>query len=597
MIDFVSTAVIIGSGLVILSIFTSLIAFRFGAPLLLVFLSIGLLAGEDGLLGLAYEDAESAYFIGSIALAIILFDSGFSTRFRSFRLAAAPAITLATVGVIITAGMVGLVAKYLLGLSWLEAFLLGAIVSSTDAAAVFFLLRVGGITLRERVKSTLEIESGTNDPMAIFLTIALVEALMAGIQVTDLTWLLLLDFVKQFGIGIPAGLVGGFVISQCVNRIEFDQGLYPILALALALLTFALASSLGGSGFLAVYIAGLLAGNRQLKANLTLYRFQLVMTWVGQLTMFLALGLFATPSQFLDVALEAAVLALCLMLIARPLAVWLCLAPFRFSLQEMTFIGWVGLRGAVSILLAIIPIIADLPVGQDFFNIAFLIVVMSLLLQGWTIPRAARTLGIVVPPRVGPIQRYELELPGKAKQELVAYRIHKESPVGLGTRIPRWARPSLIVRDGQSLRIHNAGRLQPGDMVYIFAAPQNIKLLDRLFAGRTDLKLTDRDFFGDFSVRPDLMIKDLAKVYGFEVKEADAERTLATLFKREFRDGMEIGDRMRYGLIELIVRRLDDEDQVSEVGVSIEPAETPARKGDAVRRYLKWLPPSWKRGE
>ena len=347
-------AILVSAGLVAVSIFTSLISFRVGAPLLLVFLLLGLGVGEDGL-GLEFDNAPVAYFIGSVALAIILFDSGFGTGLRTFRAAAVPAIVLATVGVVLTSGITALGARLLFGFDWLEALLIGAVVGSTDAAAVFFLLRVGGITVRERVRATLEVEFGSNDPMAILLTLTLV-TLLVGQRGTDEPALTLAAVLaQQFGFGIVLGLAGGWLIAQIVNRVDLEPGLYPLMVLSLALFLFAAVNMIGGSGFLAAYVAGLVSGNVRLRRAAGLRRFQAGMTWLSQIAMFLTLGLLATPSEFPAIAVAAVGLALFLILIARPVAVWLCLLPFGFNRREVTFIAWVGLRGAVSICSASCP--------------------------------------------------------------------------------------------------------------------------------------------------------------------------------------------------------------------------------------------------
>jgi potassium/hydrogen antiporter len=572
MFEAMNLAILIGAGLIAVSTFTSLISFRIGAPLLLVFLVVGLVAGEDGLGGLRFDNARVAYFIGSVALAVILFDSGFNTNFRTVRTALGPALTLATVGVILTAALVGAAAHHLLNLPWLEAFLLGAIASPTDAAAVFFLLRVGGITVRDRVRSTLEVESGSNDPMAIFLTITLVEIIASEAARETVVLDVLKSFAQQLGLGLLTGLAGGQLIVLVVNRLKLEAGLYPIVVLSLALCLFAATGMVEGSGFLAVYVAGLMAGNSQLHALPMLRRFQNGMTWFSQIAMFLTLGLLATPSQFFDIALPAVLLALFLTLIARPVAVWICLLPFRFTRNETTFVAWVGLRGAVSILLAILPIVANLPNGRLLFNVAFIVVMTSLLLQGWTIRPMARWLGLIVPPRIGPVERVELELPGRASHELIAYRIAPGSPVAKGGRIPRWARPSLIVRDGRSLRLHEAGRLRAGDYVYIFAPPKLVRLLDRLFARPADLDPSDRDFFGDFVIDPDTRISDLAEAYGFAVSAEEAKLSVADFIHRRLHGTVEIGDRISVGIVELIIRELDDSGEIASIGLAVEPS-------------------------
>lgn len=571
MLDVIFTAILLGAGLIAAAVLTSLIAFRVGAPLLLVFLGVGLLAGEDGL-GLRFDDARLAYFIGSLALAVILFDSGFRTRFSSFRAAAGPAITLATLGVLLTTLLVGLAARFVLGLPWLHAFLVGAIISSTDAAAVFFLLRVGGITIRDRVRSTLEVESASNDPMAIFLTVTLVEMILAGDAGLETPLKgFLIAFGMQMGLGLIFGLVGGFLIVRLVNRFELESGLHPIFVMSAALSLFGAVGLFGGSGFLAVFVAGLYAGNRRMRSQATLRRFQDGFTWLAQIVMFLALGLLATPSQFPAVALPAIGLALFLTFIGRPLAVWLCLLPFRSQPNETAFVSWVGLRGAVSVLLAILPLAAGLPEGQRLFDIAFIIVITSLLVQGWTIPLTARRLGLVVPPSLGPLEKVELELPGNAHHELVVYRVVPDSPVARGERVPRWARPSLVVRDGQSMGYHYAGRLQAGDRVYLFIAPRYTRLLDRLFASPAEVRDDDKDFFGEFAVDPAKTLGDLAHTYDIAADGADPGLSIAGFIEQRLGGRTEVGDRAACGGIEMVVRELDDEGAIKSVGLVIQP--------------------------
>ncbi len=577
MFEILPLVILIASGLVILSVLTSVIAFRIGAPLLLLFLALGLAVGEDGL-GIQFDDARVAYFIGSIALAVILFDSGFNTRFETISRSWGPALVLSTVGVLLTTALVGAATHYLSGLSWLASLLLGAIVSSTDAAAVFFLLRVGGLKIRERVRATLEVESGSNDPMAVFLTIALVELIVAGANREAAVIELALAFVSQIGIGAVAGFAGGWAITKIVNRLTLEPGLYPVMMLGLALFLFALTSLIGGSGFLAVYIAGILAGNMGRRAMPLLRRFQDGLTWMCQIAMFLMLGLLASPSAFGQIVVQAIFVALFLIFIARPVAVWLCLLPFGFTREETAFISWVGLRGAVSILLAIVPMMAQIPVGQAFFNIAFIIVLTSLLVQGWTISPMARWLGLVVPPAIGPVEKLELELPGNAHHELVVYRIVEDSPVAAGERIPRWARPSLILRGGRSMRLHEAGKLRPGDYVYIFAAPRFTPLLDRLFASPVELTESDTEFFGDFSFPAGSKLGDLAQQYDIEIDEERREKTIADILAADIGSDIHRGDRMTLGKVELIVRDVNDDGKVVTVGLSLAPQETGRRR-------------------
>jgi cell volume regulation protein A len=565
--------VLVSTTLVLLAAFSSLLAFRFGAPLLLLFLGIGLLAGTDGL-GIEFTNNYLAYILGSIALAVILFDSGFGTPVQAFKLAAIPSLTLASIGVLITAALVAVASMWLLNFKWLEGMLLGSIVASTDAAAVFFLLRIGGINIRDKVRSTLEVESGTNDPMAIFLTIALVEVLASGERYHGINIGMLAMFVQQMGLGVILGLLGGMMIVLIVGKLETDRGLTPIFVLALALLVFSATGAVGGSGFLAVYVAGIYAGNRKLPGYASVKRFQDGMTWLAQIIMFLVLGLLATPSQFPAIAVPAVLLALFLIFIARPLAIWLSLLPYDYTQQEIGFVAWVGLRGAVSILLAIMPILGGLENGQVYFNTAFIIVLVSLLLQGWTIKPVAKKLGLIIPPRIGAVDKVEVDLPGAANHELLSYRVIKDSPVLRGERIPRWATPSLIIRDGKSMRYQYAGRLRENDLVYLFVVPSYSRLLDKLFASRAPVDEDDADFFGAFALSPSRPAADLDAAYGPGLlNESEKGLTIAELMKQRLGGKADYADRVRLGSIILIVRDLDDQYHISSVGMSLEAVE------------------------
>lgn len=569
---------LVGTALVVAAAFSSLIAFRFGAPLLLLFLCIGLATGTDGL-GIEFDNARLAYFAGSLALAVILFDSGFGTPLNALRQAAGPALSLATIGVILTTGIFGVAAFYLLNLSWLESSLLGAAVASTDAAAVFFLLRAGEIHLRERVRSTLEVESGTNDPIAIFLTITLVEiiAAHANPEANVLATNLAIGFVVNMGLGAVIGVLGGLAIVRLVERLNLDHGLLPIFVLTLSLMVFAAAGAVGGSGFLAVYLAGLVAGNSDIRAVTILKRFQDGMSWLAQIIMFLILGLFATPSQFPAIMVPAIMLGLFLIFVARPLAVWLCLIPFRLPRPEVAFVSWVGLRGAVSILLAITPLLGGLANGRLIFNVAFIIVLVSLVVQGWTVGPLARRLGLIVPARLGPLDKVELELPGSAHHELLAYRVAPGSPVARGERIPRWARPSLVLRDGRSMRFQDMGRLAAGDQVYIFVPDRYPRLLDKLFASRAVVDPEDADFFGAFPVDPARSAAELEAAYSPGLSEAEQKLTVAALVTERLGGHAEYADRVMIGPIELIVRDVDDKGRITGLGLSFEPTAPIAR--------------------
>ncbi len=381
-LDYFSIAILLGSLLVLAGILSSLVALRFGAPLLLVFLLLGMLAGEGGPGGLKFDSVGTAYTVGSIALALILFDGGLRTRFATFRNVLAPAATLATVGVLITTLLTAPVAKLVLGISWMQALLIGAVVASTDAAAVFLLINARGLRLRPRVRATLEVESGTNDPFAVFLTLLLVEFLLAG----DHSWShALVIFLRDTVLGCIIGVAGGWIITLVLNRLALPQGLHAPFVAVSALVVFASANTVHSSGFLAVYLAGLVVGNRQTRAHNSVVVFLDAVTWLAQIVMFVLLGLLVWPHRLADSLVGAVVVALVLMLVARPVAVFLCLAPFGFQWREKLFVSWVGLRGAVAIFLASIPLLVGLPAAYLFFDVAFVVVLSSLLIQGWTV--------------------------------------------------------------------------------------------------------------------------------------------------------------------------------------------------------------------
>jgi cell volume regulation protein A len=418
------------------------------------------------------------------------------------------------------------------------------------------------------------VESGTNDPMAIFLTIALVEVLASGERYAGINIGMLAMFVQQMGLGVILGLLGGMMIVLIVSKLDTERGLTPIFVLALALLVFSFTGAVGGSGFLAVYVAGIYAGNRKMQAIGTIKRFQDGMTWLAQIIMFLVLGLLATPSQFPVIIVPAILLALFLIFIARPLAVWLSLLPFDYTQQEIGFVAWVGLRGAVSILLAIMPILGKLDNGQIYFNTAFIIVLVSLLVQGWTIKPVAKKLGLIIPPRIGAVDKVEVDLPGAANHELLSYRVIKDSPVLRGERIPRWATPSLVIRDGKSMRYQYAGRLRENDLVYLFIVPSYSRLLDRLFASRAPVDEDDAEFFGAFALSPARPAADLDAAYGPGLlNESEKGLTIAELMRQRLGGKADYADRVRLGSIILIVRDLDEHDHVTSVGMSLEAVE------------------------
>ena len=565
-IEFTNTLLLLGAGLAMVGIFSSLIAERFGAPLLLVFLVIGMLAGEDGPGGLVFNDYQLTYLIGSLALAIILFDGGARTRLAAFRGTLLPSTILATVGVILTAAVTAALAVYTLEMSYVEALLVGAMVASTDAAAVFFLLHSGGLELKRRVNSVLEIESATNDPIAVLMTIVLVQTLEAGAAVSG--WQIAGDVAKQALIGAAMGTAGGFTTSWLLNRTPLPGGLHPVFVLTSAVLIYAATSLLEGSGLLAVFLAGLVVGNRPMRAYANVTNFQEATTWLCQIVMFTVLGLLVTPSRLVEYALPALAIAAWLMLVGRPVAVWLCLLPFRFPWQETTFISWVGLRGAVSIFLAAIPTLSGVPHAEAYFNIAFVVVLASLLVQGWSIAPAARWLGLALPRSRPAVRRVELDLPGQLEYELVGYPIDEDSAVLQPGALPHWARLALVVRDNAILMPADAKPLRPGDHAYLLVPPHLARRLDGLFAARTSEEI-EHETAGEFAFNGDTRLDVVASLYGLAIPPEQAAMTVADLFADRFDGKPELGDHLEVGGVWLVARDLV-EDRVTKAGLQIE---------------------------
>lgn len=550
--------------LILAGIASSLLARRFGAPLLLVFLLLGLALGVDGPGGIRYSDTRFTYLIGSLALAIILFDGGLRTRAAHVRGSVIPALLLSSVGVLVTAGLTAIAASRLLDLPPLPSFLLGTIVASTDAAAVFFLLRAGGLHLERRSSATLEIESGSNDPFAVFLTIALTTWLAGEQGGGVLAIALRLLWASAAGLGL--GYAGGRVLVAALNKYDLPAGLHPWLGLAGAVALFALTNLIGGSGYLAVYLAGIVVANRPVRARAQLLSVQDAATWFAQLIMFLLLGLLATPSALIPVLWPALGVAAFLMLVARPVAVVLCLLPFRYRPAELVFISWTGLRGAVGIFLASIPLMAGLPNAWLYFNVALVVVLVSLLVQGWTIGWAAHRLGVAVPRADPNTRRIQLDLPGQLEYDMVGYRVAAGSASLRGAALPGRVRLAMVVREGQVLLPEEVGDLAANDYAYFLAPGGQAPRLDWLFAEGGDARAAEQDTFGMFTLPGDAPLGELASFYGLQIPPRHAGRTAADLFDERFDEQAQVGDRLTLGRAILVVRSLR-EDRVAQVGL------------------------------
>jgi potassium/hydrogen antiporter len=590
-LDTISIGILLAGLLLLGGILSSVIALRFGAPLLFVFLVLGMLGG--GLLGIEFNDVRTAYTVGSVALAIILFDGGLRTRFAAFRSVLAPALTLATFGVLLTAALTAPVAKYLLDLRWIQALLVGAVVASTDAAAVFFLVHARGLRLRPRVAATLEVESGSNDPFAVFLTLLLVEMLLVG----NLTWReAITTLLRDAALGGLIGYLGGRGIVLVLNRLGLAQGLHAPFVMTAALVLFGLASALHASGFLAVYLAGLVVGNRPTRAHRSVVAFLDAVTWLAQIVMFVLLGLLVWPQRLVGSMVPALGVAAALMLLARPISVFLSLAPFGFSWREKAFISWVGLRGAVGIFLASIPLLVGLPAAYLYFDIAFVVVLASLLIQGWTVAASANWLDIAFP-RADPLSsRVELDLPGQLTRELVGYEVGARSPFLRRGILPNWAKLMLVVRDEQVLGAAEAGTVKEGDHAYFLAPLEKATALDRFLVDMPAPAGADPRLLGDFFVGGDLALGALADIYGVAVAESGAETPLSDYMTARLGRPPKTGDVLPLGEIALVAHTVS-EGRVTTVGLRLAEPEEPAARAPTLmgrlrttlRHAVRWL--------
>ncbi|WP_166299475.1 potassium/proton antiporter [Bradyrhizobium sp. 2S1] len=584
-LDSVSIAILLGAVLVMAGILSSLLALRFGAPLLLVFLLVGMLAGDSGPGQLQFDDVRTTYLVGSVALALILFDGGLKTRFASIRTVLVPSMVLATAGVLLTALITAPVARYVLDLNWTESLLVGAVVASTDAAAVFLLVHTQGLRLRPRVGATLEAESGTNDPFAIFLTLMLVEFISIG-QSSALH--IAMEFIQEAVLGAIIGVIGGRLVVLALNYVALPQGLHAPFVTTAALVIFGGSQIVHASGFLAVYLAGIIIGNRPTRAHNSVVTFLDAATWLAQIVMFVLLGLLVSPHRLLSSAGGAVLVAFALMLVARPLAVLICLAPFKFNWREKIFIAWTGLRGAVAIFLASIPMLVGLSKAYLYFDVAFVVVIISLLLQGWTLGPAARRLHVALPRAERGPRRVELDLPGQLEQQLVGYPVRPKSLYFRRGLIPSWSKPTLVIRDERILTPVEADPVAPGDYIYLLAPPERAEALDRFFVDMAPSSTPDPHLLGDFMVSGEHTLGELAEIYGVKVDEHQAMLTLADYFDINLDRAPKEGAELALDEIVLVARSISG-GRVNVVGLRLPEEEeevAPQTRMQTVRRKL-----------
>lgn len=567
--DSINTLFLLSGFLIALSILASRLSSLFGLPLLIIFLALGMLAGEDGLLGIQFDDYSKAFLIGHLALAMILLDGGLRTRLKTFRVGFKPALSMATLGVFVTSSIVGLIATWVFELSLLEGLLIGAIVGSTDAAAVFSMLRGQGININERVAATLEIESGTNDPMAIFLTLLLIEMLVGDFQ-TPLDSVVF--FFQQFGLGIAVGLAGGWLTTRMLSRVELAPALYSLLALSMGFSSFGLASFIGGSGFLAIYLCGLLIGNHPGRHVQHILPVHDGLAWLSQIGLFLVLGLLVNPSELMEFALPSLLIALALIFVARPLAVLLTVTPFfKFRKRELGFISWVGLRGAVPIVLAIFPVIGGVENASLYFNVAFAVVLLSLLIQGGTLSPMARLMHIQVPKGVSPRQRGALGILPEQDYELFVYTVENptldDQPIQL-LQFPSGALISGLFRGRVMLHPKGNTRLKLGDVLCVISREEDLEQLNLIFSGETKLAKAQQAFFGAFVLNGDAPLIEVAKAYGLTVSGRQQHLTLGEFISRRVGGHPVVGDDVHWHGIHWVVKEVEG-DTIMKVGMRL----------------------------
>lgn len=528
--------ILLAAILILFGIVSSKLSARLGLPMLVLFLLTGMLAGENGIGGITFDNPVAAHALGTLALAMILFDGGLQTPFASIKLVWKPASVLATLGVLVTAAITGLAAAYILDLPMLQGLLLGAIVGSTDAAAVFSLLRNAGIHINRRLKSTLEIESASNDPMAIFLTVGLLEILVNDMAFgADLLQL----FVMQMGIGTVVGLAVGWISVQVINRVHLvAAGLYPVMVAACGLLAFGIAANLGGSGFLAIFIAGVIVGNSSFVFQRSTFLFHDGMAWLSQITMFVVLGLLVNPLSLLEVWREGLMIALVLVFVARPAVVAPVLKAFGFNGREIALVSWVGLRGSVPIILAIFPLIFGLPEAPLIFNVVFFVVLLSATVQGSTLPWAARKLGLTEKPPAQPAATLEITALGDVDAEIIEYTLG-ENPRAAGRLLSRMALPdsavvAMITRGSDVIPPRGSTRLYAGDHLFVVLRPEVRPFVDCVFSQALQVSRSEVPP-GKLRLKGSTRIDDVLGSYGIYLGE-EGELTLDQMIKKELAD-------------------------------------------------------------
>ena len=570
----VDQLILMAAILLLVGIISSKLSARLGMPVLVLFLGTGMLAGEAGIGGINFDNPVLAHALGTMALAMILFDGGLQTPMSSIRMVWKPASLLATLGVLTTSLITGVAAAHILELSLLDGLLLGAIVGSTDAAAVFSLLRNAGIYINRRLKSTLEIESASNDPMAIFLTIGLLEVLVNDMP---LGVGLLKLFIMQIGVGGAVGLLVGWASVQLINRIQLvTSGLYPVLVAACGLFAFGVAANLGGSGFLAIFVAGVMIGNRPIAFQRSTFLFHDGLAWMSQIVMFVVLGLLINPVSLLDVWLEGLLIAAILILVARPLAVAPILKLFGFNNRETGLVAWVGLRGSVPIILAIFPLIFGLEGAELIFNVVFFVVLISATLQGTTLPYVARKLGLTEESPAVPAASLEITALEDVDADIVEYRLGDFARAA-NRRLSQIALPdgtviAMVTRGKNVIPPRGSTILLPGDHLFVVLRPDTRPFVDCVFAEGAAIasrELPDQTL----RLKGNTSVGEVLHSYGIAL-DNDMSRTLDALLQERLTDNPREGDALRLGSVTLSVEGVL-EGRITTAGLTImQPASS-----------------------
>lgn len=559
--DLAARLMMVAGLLLAAAVLSSRLSIRAGIPLILLFILIGFVAGPEGPFRVPQLDPVLASGVALTFLALILFDGGLTTPVEDIRRVAGPATSLATIGVLVTAVVVAATAVYLLDFSWTQGMLLGSIVGSTDAAAVFAVQRGRGVLLPPRLRKTLEVETGLNDPIAVFLAVAFIGILQQS-SPEPTWWGVGLVFLRQIALGVAVGFVVGWSTARAMRHIHLDvAGLYLALTTGAALLAFGGAHVLGGSAFASVFVAGVVVGSARVPMDRGMRRFHDGTSWIAQVSVFVLIGAIATPSHLIRSAVPGLIVATVLVFLARPLAVLLALAPFRFSWQEQVVVAFGGFRGAFPVIVATLPLAAGVPQAETTFHLVFFVVLLSVLVQGTLFIPLARRLGLTQPAAGDPPVSLELTALRETGQELLGYRVETGSPAeGRPIRelpLPRDVLVLLVVRDTEVIPPRGSTVLQARDQAYVLYEVSQGPVIGRLFrTSRPDTAALAgrREFSFDAQLAT---VGDLEEFYGVSLGRS-ANLPLSTWLMDHLPRTVEPGQRFRHQGLDLLVLSVRD---------------------------------------